>query len=297
MSGTPCTQCPRRCAIPREDGVRGYCGAPWELRIARAALHPWEEPCISGSRGSGTVFFSGCNLRCVFCQNREVSHELLGQSVTPRELEDILLRLQEEGAHNINLVTPTPYVLQLIPVLERVKPRLSIPILYNTGGYESADTLRLLEGLVDIYLPDFKYLDPALARTYSDAPDYPEVAQSALAEMLRQCPHPSFDGDGLLQTGVVLRHLVLPGQRRDSIRLLRMLAERFGNDAFLLSLMNQYTPEFAMHTPYPDLHRRLTTFEYESVCREADSLGFRGYTQSRDAATSGYTPNFHEKTF
>ncbi|MBQ1230445.1 MAG: radical SAM protein [Clostridia bacterium] len=297
VSEALCTQCPRNCAVARRDGARGYCGAPWDFQIARAALHPWEEPCISGSRGSGTVFFSGCNLRCVFCQNREVSHELLGRSVSPKELEDILLRLQEEGAHNVNLVTPTPYVLQLIPVLEHVKPRLSIPILYNTGGYESVDTLRLLEGLVDIYLPDFKYLDPTLAHTYSDAPDYPEVAEAALAEMLRQCPSPVFDGEGLLQTGVVLRHLVLPGQRRDSVKALRMLAERFGSNAFLLSLMNQYTPEFAMHTPYPNLHRRLPTFEYESVCREADSLGFRGYTQSRDAATSGYTPNFHEKTF
>lgn len=297
MTTELCTQCPRLCSVARPSGTLGYCRAPWDFQIARAALHPWEEPCISGRRGSGTVFFSGCNLRCVFCQNREVSHELLGERVSPQQLERILLRLHDEGAHNVNLVTPTPYALQLIPVLERVKPKLGIPVLYNAGGYESVETLRRLEGLIDIYLPDFKYLDPALARAYSDAPDYPEIARAALAEMLRQQPACRFDGEGLLQKGVMVRHLVLPGQRRDSVGLLRSLKDHFGTEGYLLSLMNQYTPDFAMHTPYPDLHRRLTTFEYESVCREASTLGFCGYTQSRDAATSGYTPNFHERTF
>ena len=297
MTTSLCTQCPRACAVSRETGERGYCGAPASFLLARAARHPFEEPCISGTRGSGTVFFSGCNLRCVYCQNREISHGLLGREVSAEELEEILLRLRDEGVHNVNLVTPTPYARQLIPVLARVKERLGIPVVYNSSGYESVDTLRRLEGLVDVYLPDFKYLDPSLALAYSDAPDYPEVAFASLAEMLRQCPECRFDGEGLLQSGVLLRHLVLPGQRKDSIALLHALAERFGTDALRLSLMRQYTPEFAKHTPYPDLHRRLTSFEYESVLRTASALGFSGYTQDADSASSVYTPSFHEKTF
>lgn len=293
---TLCTQCPRACSADREAGELGYCRAPSGFLVARAARHPFEEPCISGTRGSGTVFFSGCNLRCVFCQNREISHGLLGKSVSPEELEELLLRLRDEGAHNVNLVTPTPYALQLIPVLSRLKKRLGIPIVYNSSGYESVDTLRRLEGLVDVYLPDFKYLDPSLARTYSDAPDYPEVAFAALEEMLRQRGTRRFDGDGLLLEGVMVRHLVLPGQRKDSLALLRALADRFGSDAFLLSLMSQYTPEFASQAPYPELHRRLTTFEYDCVCRVAAALGFSGFSQSRASASAGYTPNFHEET-
>ena len=297
MSTPLCTQCPRACAVSRETGERGYCGAPAQFLLARAARHPFEEPCISGTRGSGTVFFSGCNLRCVYCQNREISHGLLGREVSAEELEDILLRLCDEGVHNINLVTPTPYARQLVPVLTRVKERLGIPVVYNSSGYESVETLRRLEGLVDVYLPDCKYLDPALALAYSDAPDYPSVAFASLAEMLRQQPSCRLDEDGLLQNGVLVRHLVLPGQRKDSIALLHALAERFGTDAFLLSLMRQYTPEFAKHTPYPDLHRRLTSFEYESVLRTASALGFSGYTQDADSASAVYTPSFHEKTF
>ncbi len=291
-----CRQCPRDCGVDRTKTV-GYCGAPWGFRVARVALHPWEEPSISGTRGSGTVFFSGCNLGCVFCQNREVSHDCLGKSLGSDELEKLMLRLWREGAHNINLVTPTPYAEQLAELLSRVKEKLPIPIVYNCGGYERVETLRRLEGLVDVYLPDMKYYDPAIAARYSDAADYPSVAMDALAEMLRQTGKPTFDGDGLLRSGTVVRHLVLPAHRADSIALLRALHARFGADAFLLSLMSQYTPDFAKKSPFENLHRRVTSFEYDSVRREAEQLGFDGYFQAPASASVVYTPDFHEITF
>ena len=289
-----CVQCPRACGADRADGKVGFCGAPWEFFVARAALHLWEEPSISGKNGSGTIFFSGCNLRCAFCQNREVSHNALGKRVSEDALIALMLDLQEQGAHNINLVTPTPYAEQLVPVLQRVRPLLNIPIVYNCGGYESVETLRRLEGLVDIYLPDFKYADPALAARYSCAQDYPAVALSALEEMLRQTGKPQFDADGMLLRGTVVRHLVLPSSRKDSIAVLRLLAERFGTSAFLLSLMSQYTPDFALGSPYKELHRRVTSFEYDAVLCEAQRLGFDGYLQSRTSASAAYTPEFHK---
>jgi putative pyruvate formate lyase activating enzyme len=292
-----CTQCRRNCKIDRSHGNVGFCGVPGELLVARAALHPWEEPFLSGTRGSGTIFFCGCNLQCVFCQNREISRGKTGKTITPDALADVMLRLRDAGAHNINLVTPSHYALQLIPVLERIKPTLGIPVVYNCGGYESVETLRKLEGLVDIYLPDFKYFDGELAQKYSGADDYCEIATSALAEMLRQCPSCNFDGEGMLLRGVAVRHLVLPGARSDSIKLLRFLAERFGSKAFLLSLMSQYTPDFAVDSPYPVLLRRVTTFEYESVLKEAEALGFEGCIQERSSASASYTPDFYEKSF
>ena len=297
MSSPYCNQCPRQCNSPRGENPSGYCRAPATFRIARAALHPWEEPPISGTRGSGTVFFTGCNLRCVYCQNRSISHEGMGKDVTPRELASLMLRLQDEGAHNINLITPSHYALQLAEVLEEVKPSLHIPVVYNCGGYESTDTLQRLEGLVDIYLPDVKYYDDAIAVKYSSAPHYAKIAFAALEEMLRQTKDFKWDGDGMMQRGVILRHLVLPGCRKDSIALLDALAEEFGTEAFKLSLMNQYTPEFAAHAPYPELHRKVTTFEYESVLNHAITLGFDGYFQDRSSATSVFTPDFREKTF
>ena len=292
-----CRQCPRNCDLDRLRGEIGFCGAPQEFLIARAALHPWEEPFLSGSRGSGTVFFCGCNLQCVFCQNREISRGRIGKSVTSHELTDLMLRLRDAGAHNINLVTPSHYAEQLIPVLEKLKPTLGIPVVYNCGGYEKVETLRRLDGLVDIYLPDFKYYSSALSEKYSGAADYFEVALKALAEMLRQRPKTVFDGEGMLQSGVVVRHLVLPGARSDSIALLKILAERFGKDAFLLSLMSQYTPEFASDCDDPALHRRLTTFEYESVLKTVEALGFEGCIQDRSSASASYTPDFYEKSF
>ena len=286
-----CLQCPRACGADRQSGV-GYCGAPWGFVVARAALHAWEEPPISGTNGSGTVFFSGCNLRCAFCQNYDVSHAAKGRAMSADELIDTMLSLQEAGAHNINLVTPTPYAYQLAELLRAVRTRLHIPVVYNCGGYESVETLRRLDGLVDIYLPDFKYADSERARKYSEAADYPMVATEALAEMLRQVGSPVTDENGIMQRGVIVRHLVLPGGRADSIDVLRLLATHFGTDRFLLSLMSQYTPDFAARSPYRELHRRVTTFEYDAVLREAQALGFNGFLQARTSASSSFTPEF-----
>jgi putative pyruvate formate lyase activating enzyme len=208
------------------------------------------------------------------------------------ELERIMLRLQQEGAESLSLVTPTPYVDQLLPILARVKPQLKIPVVYNCGGYESMETLARLEGLVDVYLPDCKYFSPELAALYSDAPDYFSVAADAIAEMLRQTGKPQTDGQGILRRGVVVRHLVLPGSRRDSEMLLEALHERFGKDAFLLSLMNQYTPSFAPTDAPKNLHRRVTSFEYSRVAETVERLGFSGYFQGRGASDEAYTPDF-----
>ena len=293
---TPCFQCPRRCGVDRGT-TKGFCQSPSAFRIARAALHHWEEPSISGHAGSGTIFFSGCNLKCVFCQNMEVSRAKLGEVVTKSELADMMLRLQDEGAHNINLVTPSHYVEQLAALLTCVKPKLRIPIVYNSSGYDSADALRLLDGLVDIYLPDVKYHSSALSTQYSGAADYFTVAADALAEMLRQTGNPQIDDCGLMQRGTVVRHLILPSHRHDSIALLNARCDRFGNNAFLLSLMSQYTPCFAANADFPELHRRVTSFEYESVLREVERLGFDGYFQERTSASADFTPDFHERTF
>jgi len=290
-----CTQCPRACGVDRSETV-GFCGVSEGFCVARAALHHWEEPIISGTRGSGTVFFGGCNLRCAFCQNYELSHAAKGKTVDGARLTKIFLDLQERGAHNLNLVTPTQYARQLVPILREVKPLLQIPVVYNCGGYESVDSLRALEGLVDVWLPDFKYYSRELSMRYSAAEDYRTVAEAALSEMLRQAPRPVYGEDGTLQRGVIVRHLVLPSSRADSIRVLRFLAERFGTDAFLLSLLNQYTPQFAAAAPYPELHRRVTTFEYESVLAVANELGFEGFLQGRASASASYTPDFSEDT-
>ncbi len=288
-----CELCPRRCKRDRTAGDLGFCGQGARMRIARAALHPYEEPCISGTRGSGTVFFVGCTLRCVFCQNRAISRsEAVGREIGEEELCQILLSLQEEGAHNINFVTPTHFTDSIIDALRAVKDRLTIPVVWNTSGYERVETLRRLEGLVDIYMPDFKYVTAELGERYSLAPDYAEVALAAIAEMVRQRGRPVWGEDGLLLSGVLVRHLVLPAHRGESIDALRRLSETVSPDAILLSLMSQYTPEFAKDAPYRNLHRRLTTFEYEAVLSEAERLGFDGYTQSRSSATRDYTPNF-----
>ena len=287
-----CMQCPRKCGVDRRDGV-GFCGASDEIRLARAALHPWEEPCISGTNGSGTLFFVGCNLRCVYCQNRRISRcGEVGVVVSDGQLEDMMLQLQSEGAANINLVTPTPYARQLAPILRRVREKLQIPVVYNCGGYESVETLRMLDGLVDVYLPDFKYVSPQLAEQYSSAADYVRVATEALDEMLRQTGAPMMGQDGLMKRGVMVRHLVLPGCREDSVNVLEFLQERYGNQSFLLSLMSQYTPAFADGDTPKNLHRRVTSFEYDRVLETAVRLGFEGYLQSRSSAVSDYTPDF-----
>jgi putative pyruvate formate lyase activating enzyme len=251
----------------------------------------WEEPPVSGTKGSGTVFFSGCSLRCVFCQNRVISREGLGKHYTESELSDAILRLQEQGVHNINFVTPTHYTAPLAKLLETLKPRLRVPVVWNSGGYESVESLRMLEGLVDIYLPDFKYHSPELARDYSAAPDYPARATEAVLEMYRQTGKYR-EEEGLCKGGVIIRHLVLPGCRADSIAVLRHIASILPVADIRVSVMRQYTPDFAMDSPYKNLRRRVTAFEYDSVMAEAAALGILGFSQGKDAATKAYTPPF-----
>lgn len=284
-----CTLCPRRCGADRTK-ARGICGAGDAILAARASLHLWEEPPLSGKNGAGTVFFSGCSLHCRFCQNAVISEKPFGKAISPERLCGIFLELQAQGAHNIELVTAGHLLPYLLSALTLAKPHLHIPVVYNSGGYELADALRELCGLVDIYLPDFKFFDPETARNYANAPDYPEIAQDALSEMLRQVGKPAFSGE-IMQRGVIVRHLVLPGHRHESIALLHHLAETFGTDAFLLSLMSQYTP--MRHDPdYPSLNRRVTKMEYRSVADAAADLGFQGFLQDKSSASSSYTPDF-----
>ncbi len=288
-----CTQCPRKCAVKRDDTAVGFCGVGEDFQVAKIQKHLWEEPPISGTEGSGTVFFAGCNLRCIYCQNRAISRASAGETMTEAELGDAILRLAESGVHNINLVTPSHYTYRLARLLESIKPRLAVPVVWNSSGYESPKSLRALEGLVDIYLPDFKYFSADLSSAYSSAPDYFEVALEALREMLRQVPSATWNEDHtLLLRGVIVRHLILPGCRKDSENVLRALHRTFGADAFLLSLMGQYTPEFAQDAPFQNLRRKLTSFEYESVLEVSSSLGFDGFSQDLSSATSQYTPKF-----
>jgi putative pyruvate formate lyase activating enzyme len=267
----------------------------------------WEEPVISGVRGSGTMFFSGCNLRCVFCQNKKISRSAAGRVYSESELADAMLRLRDRGAHNINLVTPTHYSGELARVLESVKPKLNgLPIVWNSGGYESVETLKMLDGLVDVYLPDVKYFSSELSAKYSSAPDYFEVAMDAVGEMYRQVGDPRIEIESieldketvrevpLIKKGVIVRHLLLPGCRRDSIRVVEELAKRFSPESLKISIMRQYTPDFVDRERYPELARRVTSFEYDSVVKRAAELGFDGYVQSAESATKDYTPDFDE---
>ena len=286
-----CTLCPRHCGVDRTLGVLGVCGVSDEYRIARCAPHMWEEPPISGKNGSGTVFFSGCNLGCIFCQNREISRGGLGRVVSEDELLNMILHLQEQGVHNVNLVTPTHYTAPLAHLLERLKPRLHIPVVWNSGGYETVESLRMLEGLVDVYLPDFKYISSDLANAYSAAPDYSDRATEAVLEMYRQTGRYTEEA-GLARKGVIIRHLVLPGCRVDSMAVLRHIAAILPPADIRVSVMRQYTPDFAMDCPHKNLHRRVTEFEYNSVLDEAARLGLRGFSQGKDAATRAYTPDF-----
>lgn len=288
-----CVLCPRECKVNRLEGRMGYCKVSGEIKAARAALHFWEEPCISGKRGSGAVFFSGCSMGCVFCQNEGISHGKTGKTITIERLADIFLQLQnEQKAHNINLVTPTHYVPQIAEALEEAKERgLAIPVVYNSSGYEKPETLRRMEGLVDIYLPDFKYMDGEIAKKYSRAEDYSFWAKQALAEMVRQVPEAEFDEDGMMRKGVIVRHLLLPGCRRDSKEVLRYLAETYGNKIFI-SLMNQYTPMPGIEK-YPELGRKITKREYEWMIEYALDLGIEnGFIQEGDTAKESFIPPF-----
>lgn len=289
-----CTLCPRKCRADRDNGERGFCGETAQLTAARASLHMWEEPCISGTRGSGAVFFSGCVLRCVFCQNYDISSRGVGKPITVERLCGIFLELQAQGAHNINLVNPTHFTPQVIRALETAKRRgLSLPVVWNSGGYELPETLRLLEGLVDVYLPDVKYYSDELARRLSSAPDYFETAMAALDEMLRQTGAPVFSPEGLLLKGVVARHLVLPWEYRDSIEVITRLGRRFGGK-ILFSLMSQYTPFGRVKTDpaFSRMNRRITTFEYRKALDAALEAGLTGYMQEKSSAKEEYTPEF-----
>ena len=236
-----CTLCPRMCRTDRRRKP-GLCGQGTSLKAARAALHFWEEPCLSEHGGSGAVFFSGCTLRCCYCQNYKISQEGLGKEISPERLGEIFLSLQDKGARNIDLITATHFLPSILPVLDKVKPYLHIPVVYNCGGYERVETLRMLEGYVDIYLPDLKYFSREISRKYSGAPDYFQYASQAIPEMIRQCGKPILDKDGMLVRGVLIRHMVLPGQTEDSIRLLHWTKENLPEKSWLISLMSQYTP-------------------------------------------------------
>lgn len=284
-----CTLCPRMCGADREKGELGFCGMPASLYAARAALHYWEEPPISGEHGSGAVFFSGCSLGCGFCQNTEISQKRFGKEITTQRLREIFEELIDQGAHNINLVTPTHFLPRILPALE---PKLPVPVVYNCGGYERVETLWMLEGKVDIYLPDLKFAEPELAKQLCGAADYFPVAARAIDEMLRQVGRPVYGADGMLKKGVVIRHLVLPGQVQNSLKVLDYIADHFPKGSVLVSLMAQFVPSGRLkHTPPFD--RMVTQEEYEAVVDWLYMLGLEdGFLQEPSAATDDYLPDF-----
>lgn len=288
-----CTLCPRKCHVNRLAGERGFCKQTAEITAARAALHFWEEPCISGECGSGTVFFSGCNLQCIFCQNHNIAIGQTGQIISLERLSEIFLELQEKGAANINLVTGAHFIPQIAYALTRAKQNgLAIPIVYNSSGYEEVSSLSLLENLVDIYLPDLKYYSPELSLRYSHAADYFEKATAAIAEMFRQVGAPCFDAvTGLMKKGVIVRHLLLPEQSKDSKKILRYLHTTYKNDIYV-SIMNQYTP-LPHVADYPELNRRITDAEYQKVITFAEQIGIEnGFIQEGETASESFIPEF-----
>lgn len=288
---TCCQLCPRTCKVNRTVST-GFCSCTNEVKAARAALHLWEEPCISGTQGSGTVFFSGCTLKCCFCQNSQISCENFGKTLSVSQLSEIFLKLQEEGAHNLNLVTPTQYPPFIIEALDNIKKLLSIPVIYNCGGYERPEVISLLKDYVDIYMPDLKYYDASLSFSYSKAKDYFSFASKAIQKMIEQTGVPTFNKEGILQKGVLIRHLVLPGCKEDSMKLLEWLNETLPRNSFLLSLLSQYTPVYKA-AKHPKINRRVTTYEYNKVLDKAISLGLtQGFMQERSSASSAYTPSF-----
>lgn len=297
-----CELCPRKCGTDRASGLAGFCGEPYELQVARAALHMWEEPCISGKNGSGAVFFSGCNLHCCFCQNYDISRGKKGKRITEDRLSEIFLELQAKKANNINLVTPTHYVPQIIEALDKARRQgLDIPVVYNCGGYEEADTVRRLEGYVDIWMPDMKYLSSELSGRYSAAPDYFEKASAALKEMVRQTDEKGGaayrsdpeQGDIMMQ-GVIVRHMLLPGQIADSKRLLRYLHTEYG-ERIVLSIMSQYTPmpQILESDKYPELKCGVGKEEYERLVSFAEKIGIENaYIQEGEVASESFIPAF-----
>ncbi|MBO5208147.1 MAG: radical SAM protein [Lachnospiraceae bacterium] len=309
MNLTDCVLCPRECHVDRTAGQTGYCGQNDKIVAARAALHMWEEPCISGVNGSGAVFFAGCNMRCVFCQNYDIAHSNAPcKTISVSRLAEIFLELQEKGAHNINLVTPTHYILQIIDALHLAKANgLTLPIVYNTSGYEKVETLKLLDGLIDIYLPDLKYYSSDISKRYSNAPDYFPVATAAIAEMFRQVGTPVYESSGfiadansefdisessLMKKGVIVRHLLLPDCTEDSRYILRYLHETYGNNIYI-SIMNQYTP-LPQVASIPALNRKITDNEYDGIIDYAISLGIENaFVQEGETASESFIPAFN----
>lgn len=287
-----CRLCPRECGADRQSGERGFCQEGVLPVVARASLHMWEEPCISGERGSGTVFFSGCGLRCIYCQNHEIALGRRGREMSVSELAALFIGIQEKGAHNLNLVTPSHFAAAVRDALLLSKQiGLEIPVVYNCGGYEKPESLGLLDGLVDIYMPDFKYMEASLAEKFSHAADYPEAAKAAIAEMVRQTGGAVFDREGMMQKGTLIRHLLLPGHVENSKKVARYLLETYGEDVFI-SLMNQYTPVRYIEE-YPELNRRVTKREYARLVDYALEAGLiNGYIQEGAAAQESFIPSF-----
>lgn len=291
-----CTICPRRCGVDRRTG-RGFCGVGAELRVSRVMRHSFEEPCISGKHGAGAIFFTGCDLGCVFCQNAPISHPAPGNEpgdeISPAELAQIMLDIQASGLSSVDLVTPTHFTPRVAEALRLARAGgLSLPVVWNSGGYESVDTLAAVAGLIDVYMPDFKYFSPELSKKYSAAADYADRAAECIGYMYRVLGEARFDGE-MLRRGVLVRHLVLPGCRRDSFDVLHRLAGIVPPSGIKISLMSQYSPEFYTGDDR-DLRRRVTSFEYDSVVAEADRLGFDGYMQARTSSGTKYTPEFGE---
>ena len=280
-----CRLCPRKCGVDRKKEL-GYCRSPYDPVLARAALHFWEEPCISGKNGSGTIFFSGCSMRCVFCQNSSISRKAEGKTVTPKELCEIMRRLEDLGAHNINLVNPTHYLHSIIDAVNMYKPK--IPIIYNSGGYERISAIKALDGICDVYLPDYKYAESDIAKKFSDAPDYPEVAHEAIGEMIKQTGNPVYDDDQMIKKGTIIRHLILPGHVMNSIKVLKRISALPKTP---VSIMAQYTPYNDL-SRFPELNRKITKEELDRVERYVEKLGLDGYIQSRKSASEKFIPDF-----
>ena len=288
-----CKLCPRNCGVNRSSGKRGFCGAGEKIRVARAALHYWEEPCISGDIGSGTVFFSYCTLKCVFCQNYNISQCSWGKEITIERLAEIFIELQDKGALNINLVTPTHYVPQIIEALKIAKGKgLSLPIIYNSSGYENVETIKLLKGYIDVYLPDMKYFDTKYSSKYSKAKDYFEYAKRAIDEMVNQVGEVKFDENGIVQKGVIIRHLMLPGLLFDSKKIIDHIYNAYGNKVYI-SIMNQYTP-LEHVSKYPELNKPLNQKHYEALIDYALNIGVQnGFIQEEGTDKESFIPLFN----
>lgn len=290
-----CQLCPRECGVNRYK-TKGFCMEGYEIRIARAELHFWEEPCISGKNGSGTVFFAGCPLKCCFCQNYEISEQNKGFKVSVQQLADTFLMLQDKGAHNINLVNPTHFAPQIKEAFEICKNNLRIPVVYNCGGFEKAELISEIADFNDVFLPDLKYFDSDISKKYSRAENYFEVCSQAIKEMVRITGKPVFDDNGIIQKGVIVRHLVLPNHRQDSIKLMKWLGENFASDEILVSIMSQYTPVHRV-SDFHEINRRTSTFEYNSVCAVLQEYGFNGYYQQKSSANVDYIPEFYDNLY